>query len=272
MMNITYDIDETPGHRGRMEDAHSIYNDDEHQFFAAEVYDGHGGSEAAARASRILTPSFMTDWIREFQRPASERVSATDILRNAYRVTDAYLIRENVPGGTTAANCYIIDEGFIAANAGDTRIVIGTRRNAFVLTTDHRPGLDSERERIEALGGEVVSYGVPRVQGILAVSRALGDAGMKPYVSAEPSITTGLLGKENDFIVVACDGVWDVLSPIEVIKLARENAGNGRPSDAIVRRALASGSRDNITVVVLDLREYVKNAHNRRMKILEVLG
>lgn len=270
MTDITYYVDETPGHRSSMEDAHAIYRDDDRHFFAAEVYDGHGGSEAAASASRILTPWFMNNWTKELDKSVSHRTPEADILRDAYRSADAHLIHENVVSGTTAANLYIIDEHFITANVGDTRIVLGTRKDAFVVTKDHRPGLDEERERIEALGGTVISYAVPRVQGILAVSRALGDASLKPYVTSEPRTVTGLLGRENDFAIVACDGVWDVLSPAEAIRITRENAGNGRPSDALVKRALASGSTDNITVIVLDLRLHVRKLPRQRMKILQV--
>ena len=153
---------------------------------------------------------------------------------------------------------YIIGDRFLAANAGDTRIIIGTRKGFSFLTKDHKPDLPEEKARIESLGGRVLSYGAPRVEGILAMSRALGDTGLKPYVSSEPRIVEGYLGKENDYAVLACDGVWDVLTPDEAIKIVRTVIDPWRASEEISRKALDSGSTDNITVIVLDLREYVK--------------
>ncbi|MDD1741766.1 MAG: PP2C family protein-serine/threonine phosphatase, partial [Methanotrichaceae archaeon] len=76
---------------------------------------------------------------------------------------------------------------------------------------EHKPYLTQERARIEAAGGKVLLMDIPRVQGELALSRALGYSQLKPYIIAEPRIVEGTLGRENDFAVIACDGLWNVL-------------------------------------------------------------
>jgi len=271
MENITYGISENRGFRSLMEDAHAIYQDADRKFFSAEIYDGHGGREAAEITSRMLTPHFMHAWGREFQKHLKDRRNEYELMREAYLSVDAHLVEGVIKSGTTAANLYIIGDRFLAANAGDTKIIIGTRKGFSSLTRDHKPDLPEERARIEHLGGRVLSYGAPRVEGVLAMSRALGDTGLKPYVSSEPRIVEGYLGKENDYAVLACDGVWDVLTPDEAIKIARIAIDPWRASEEISKKALDNGSTDNITVIVLDLRQYVKSIKRKKMEITKVV-
>jgi protein phosphatase 1L len=194
-----------------MEDARAVFDVQEEGLFSAEVYDGHSGAAAAHTASEILTPHFLSALRSERSKPADDRKPYRELLREAYLATDRYIVNRSIESGTAAATFHILDDRFLAGNAGDSRVVIGTRRDAVQLTVDHKPDVPAERSRIESLGGRVITYAVPRVQGMLAMSRALGDPILKPYVSPEPRIVEGILGSENDFAVVACDGVWDVL-------------------------------------------------------------
>jgi serine/threonine protein phosphatase PrpC len=271
MMNITYGISEEAGYRNHMEDAHAIYQDADRKFFAAEIYDGHGGREAAEITSRMLTPYFMHAWAKEFEKPLRDRRSEPELLREAYLTVDVHLVEKDIKSGTTVANLYIMGDRFLASNAGDTRVIIGTKKGFSFLTKDHKPDLPEEKARIENLGGRVLSYGAPRVEGILAMSRALGDSGLKPYISCEPRIVEGYLGNENDYAVLACDGVWDVLTPDEATKIARIAIDPWRASEEISKKALDNGSTDNITVIVLDLRQYVKSLKRKKMEITAVV-
>jgi len=271
MMNITYGISEEAGYRSRMEDTHAIYQDGDRQFFAAEIYDGHGGNEAAKIASSMLTPYFMDAWAKELEKPLKDRRSECQLLREAYLSVDAHLVERDNRSGTTAANLYLIGDRFLAANAGDTRVMMGTKKGFSFLTKDHKPDLPEEKARIERLGGRVLSYGAPRVEGVLAMSRALGDTGLKPYVSSEPRIVEGYLGKENDYAILACDGVWDVLAADALMQIVRTAIDPGRASKEISTKALDRGSTDNITVIVLDLREYTKELKRKHMEITGIV-
>jgi protein phosphatase 1L len=269
-MRITYGISEEIGWRRSMEDEHAVYRDDAREFFAADVYDGHGGKEPARIASRTLTPYFMQAWVSKTQTPSAIRHRESKLLREAYMRVDAHIAENGVEGGATAANFYILGERFMAANAGDTRVIMGVEEGVLLLTEDHKAGLSEEKERVEGLGGEVIVHGVPRVQGILAVSRALGDTMLKPYVTAEPRVVEGCLGVENDYAVLACDGVWDVLTPEEVIDIVRSAADPELAARAVSRLALDKGSMDNITVISVDLRVHTRRLKRRRMEIIEV--
>lgn len=269
-MEISYGISEEMGWRSVMEDEHAIYEDPKRLFFSAEIYDGHGGRQPAQIAAGMLTPVFLHAWAQELKKPLRERKAEAGILRDSYLAVDAHIVAGRIEAGTCAVQLYLIGERFLAANVGDSRVVMGTGEGAAVLTEDHKPDVVRERARIEALGGRVALLGVPRVEGILAISRALGDSCLKPYVSAEPRIIEGVLGSENDIAVLACDGVWDVLTPEAVIKTARGEADPQKGARKVSNEALDHGSTDNITVIVLDLRRHTSSAANRKMKIVSV--
>ena len=103
------------------------------------------------------------------------------------------------------------------ANAGDTRCVIAAKGKAKNLSTDHKPDMISEKRRIER-GGGFVEEG--RVNGIIAISRAIGDweyknQGIKPeenMVTAFPEIVIETLRPDHDFMIIACDGIWDCMT------------------------------------------------------------
>lgn len=270
-MNIRYGVGEATGYREEMEDASAIWDIDEEGLFAAEVYDGHSGRMAALAAAEMMTPRLRSLMRSEKEKGKEQPCLCCEVVREAYLSTDASLVGRGIEEGAAAATLYIKGERFVVANAGDTRAIIGKGEDWQQLTVDHKPDVPEERERIEGLGGSVIVWGVPRVQGILAMSRALGDPSLKPFVTSEPRVAEGLLGRENDVAVIACDGVWDVLTPPEVIELARQERDPQKAAEAIVARALEAGSSDNITAVVLDLREYTAVLQRERMEIVSVL-
>lgn len=75
---------------------------------------------------------------------------------------------------------------------------------------------EDEEIRIKELGGRVIFWGRWRVEGVLAVSRAIGDVNLKPYVTCDPEITNHVLTPEDQFLILASDGLWDVMSNEEV--------------------------------------------------------
>ncbi len=266
-MNIVAGISEDIGMRSAMEDEHAIYERPDLSFFSAEVYDGHLGIEAARLASEMLTPHFLNALSTESEKRAYDRVPVEEMLREAFVAIDNYIVYQRIRSGAAAALLYIMGDRFLAANAGDSRVVMGTESGVMPLTLDHKPDIPEERARIEALGGKVTRIGVPRVMGLLAMSRALGDAELKPLVTCEPRITAGLLGRENDYAVVACDGVWDVLSPEAVMDIVRHSGNVQKGADAVRDAARQQGSSDNVTVIVLDLTRHTRLCSRGWMEI-----
>lgn len=151
-------------------------------------------------------------------------------------MTDVAFLRkakaENLNSGTTAL-CAIYrktEKKLFIGWCGDSQALIARVGNVRQIVKKHSPEDESERKRIENLGGVVLYWGNSyRVNGALAVSRAIGDMAHKPYVSAEPEIECIHLDGEEDFIVLGCDGLWDNLSEddvaITVYKKIKENPG-----------------------------------------------
>ena len=129
--------------------------------------------------------------------------------------------------GTTAVAVFITEDNILIANCGDSRAVLCSNKSVKLATQDHKPYCEKEKLRIENAGGSVI---VQRVNGSLAVSRALGDYDYKnvagfsqteQLVSPEPDIITVQRCNEDEFLIIACDGVWDVMSNEEVVDYIR---------------------------------------------------
>ncbi len=219
---------------------------------------------------KCLRPVFSMEKAWHAKRQAGRGFTPED-LRDAYLAVDRYIVAQGTESGAAVGTLYLREGRFLAANAGDVRIVIGDGAEAVNLTVDHKPDLPAERARIEALGGSVVFYDVPRVQGLLSMSRSLGDAPLKPFVTAEPRIAEGVLGRGNDMAIIACDGLWDVLTSEEALALARSAAGPDDAAKLLQTMALGRGSTDNITVIVLDLKAYTARCGRDRLYVSRVL-
>lgn len=212
------------------------------------VYDGHSGEGVAEYCSLALPQLLRTTmWDCPLDTPSA--------LRRSISVVDDETPRDR--SGSTL--CMVVVDAYciISANVGDSKAVLRTREHIITLTRDHRPSDPEERRRIESLGGRVVNVlGVPRVNGNLNLSRAIGDWSEKPYISSDPHISTYKReDPSNDlYIIVASDGVWDFMTPVDVCRvidaeLARGGGGSD-PAKRVVEAAVESGSGDNITAVV----------------------
>lgn len=207
------------GDRPTMEDEHTHMVREHDAFFG--MYDGHGGTEAATYAAATLYKNFF-NWEKE--KPTHTK----DNLVEAFEQTDKEILKKT-PSGAVAAVAYLCDatadkqkrnQAFIAW-AGDSRVLVVRSGSVVFHTTDHKPNAKEEKERIEAFGMQVQHWGVPRIMG-LAISRTLGDAHVKEQtkgvVTATPQVATVPM-QAGDLIILACDGVWDVISNEEAAKL-----------------------------------------------------
>ena len=122
----------------------------------------------------------------------------------------------------------------------------------------HKPGRPDEKARIEAAGGMVMQvFGVWRVNGVLSVARAFGDHSLKSVVISNPDINTFALTGGEDFILMGCDGLWDVMTPEDAIKYVHDHTkrdASGIPlpgvADKLAEYAIEIGSTDNVSVVI----------------------
>ncbi|KAI8147886.1 phosphatase 2C-like domain-containing protein [Fennellomyces sp. T-0311] len=223
---VKYGASSMQGWRINMEDAHTTipeYKNTGASFFA--VFDGHGGSAVAKYSGERLH-----DLV--FASKFYEQGNFREALRSSFLGIDEALRAdpeyENETSGCTAVAALLTKDNVLyVSNAGDSRAIISTNGKAIALSHDHKPVDEKEAARIENAGGHV-EFG--RVNGNLALSRALGDFEFKQsetlppeeqVVTAEPDVTEHRLIPQDEFIVIACDGIWDCMSNQQVADFIR---------------------------------------------------
>lgn len=268
------------------------------------VYDGHGGSQASAFC-RERFHEVLAEELRAFPPVARQEDYCRDygewetVLKSCFKRIDIEVggmcpsgncsddiddaasdnttccstcrqdpvAPENV--GSTAVVAVLSPFQIIVANCGDSRAVLSRGGKAIPFSNDHKPERADEMLRIEAAGGRVIYWNGYRVGGFLAMSRAIGDRFLKQYVISEPEVTCTERTNEDECLILATDGLWDVLSNDLVCEVARKCLAGYRPrrskgftegSSAVAvaaalltKLAVGRGSHDNISVVVVDL-------------------
>ncbi|KAH8599710.1 phosphatase 2C-like domain-containing protein [Bisporella sp. PMI_857] len=135
------------------------------------------------------------------------------------------------------------------ANVGDARIILCRGGKALRLSYDHKGSDENEGKRIANAGGLILNN---RVNGVLAVTRALGDAYMKDLVTGHPYTTETVIQPDVDeFMILACDGLWDVCSDQEAVDLVRNQQDPNSAAKQLVDHALARFSTDNLSCMVV---------------------
>jgi serine/threonine protein phosphatase PrpC len=218
------------------------------------IFDGHGGSRAAEFVRTHLKLELQRT-LREF---ATEGLSDPAIW-NALKITCAKLhAKFRGSEGTTAAIAMILDGKLWTANVGDSRAILD---NGVQLTEDAKPNDPYYKKGIEKLGGYVTSmfgwpHSVPRINGNLAVARAIGDHGITGVIE-RPKIIGRPLSEfpKGSHLILACDGIFDVASTRQVAAAVRARRTESAQDLAmnIVYSAYEAMSRDNLSALVVKL-------------------
>lgn len=248
---LLYGLSSMQGWRVEMEDAHTAVlglpapGMTDWSFFA--VYDGHAGSKVANYCSKHLLEHIMSASLEAkgtrssdsssvdptaSAAPTVEAVKAgirTGFLRIDEHMRSFSDLRNGMDrSGSTAVGIIVSPDHFFFFNCGDSRAVLYRNSQVCFSTLDHKPCNPRERERIQNAGGSVM---IQRVNGSLAVSRALGDYDYKcvdgkgpteQLVSPEPAVCEMVRATEQDqFVILACDGIWDVMSNEELCEFVK---------------------------------------------------
>ncbi|XP_067124899.1 uncharacterized protein [Centruroides vittatus] len=249
--------------RRKMEDRHVILHNlntvcglkdvPHHSYYA--IFDGHAGVEAASYCAAHLHwnivnhPAFLTDT----EKAISEAITLTDktFLERSYR--------EGIKGGSTALCCLIREKTLYIAWVGDSQAVLVKKGVPNIIGLPHKPDREEERCRVKELGGCVLFMDTWRVDGTLSVSRAVGDLEHKPHISSEAEICKITLDGAEDYLVLACDGLWDKLSPSDLGLLVYQHITEGKSVERIapelVQISKELGSQDNITAIVIFMKD-----------------
>ncbi|PAN17106.1 hypothetical protein PAHAL_3G107800 [Panicum hallii] len=227
------------------------------------VFDGHGGPDAAAYMKRHAMRFLFED--SEF--PQASRVdelylqSVENSVRRAFLQADLALADDldiSRSSGTTALTALVFGRQLLVANAGDCRAVLCRKGVAMEMSRDHRANYVEECERVAASGGYIEDG---YLNGVLSVTRALGDWDMKtPDASAspliaEPEFRQATLTEDDEFLIMGCDGIWDVMTSQHAVSLVRRGLRQHddpvRCARELVMEAKRLETADNLTVIVV---------------------
>ena len=262
LLELSYKENQNVPYKSSMEDkgTFTMYMNSNTNNHLITLFDGHGGSSI----SSYLQHNFATT----FKSKLLQHTSIPKALFNTFISIDKQIHQlELVNMGSTGTAVYITKENNVnvlyCANIGDTRCMLISPTHIERLSCDHRADEPKEKQRIENSGGFVVNG---RVNGRLMLSRAFGDFEMKNFgVKAEPHISRKEIHSNmegsNLFMVLACDGIWDVLSEKDVqhiikYEINKNNNHNNiteRMSNTILNSAIANGAWDNLSLFVVKL-------------------
>uniref|UniRef100_A0ACD5T6R7 Uncharacterized protein n=2 Tax=Avena sativa TaxID=4498 RepID=A0ACD5T6R7_AVESA len=237
------------GKRASMEDFFDIKSSkiDDKQINLFGIFDGHGGSRAAEYLKEHLFENLVKH--PEFMSDTKLAISET------YKKTDSEFLESEInthrDDGSTASTAVLVGNHLYVANVGDSRAVISKSGKAIALSDDHKPNRSDERKRIESAGGIVMWAGTWRVGGVLAMSRAFGNRLLKQFVVAEPEIQEQEIDDELEFLILASDGLWDVVPNEDAVSLVKMEEEPEAAARKLTETAFARGSGDNITCVVV---------------------
>ena len=262
---------QTQGRREHQEDRQAVHTGlgGDGAVHLVGVFDGHRGSAAAEFCANHLASFCYAAWF--------DAGSAAEVLRAAFVNMDvAFRVQrgEDPAGGAkapvdaqppeypgaTAAAALIVDDMLYLANAGDCRAILSTKGAISALSTDHNTGNAAERARVLAAGGTIaLKYDTLRVgEAAIQVTRSIGDGDLKNAgVTAEPEVAARRLTADDEWLVLATDGLWDVLSHEDVGGMIRDTVKQpAMVGQRLVMEALTRGSADNITCIVVFLSKF----------------
>ncbi|KAJ6957010.1 hypothetical protein NC653_039052 [Populus alba x Populus x berolinensis] len=309
---LRYGLSSMQGWRATMEDAHAAITDLDATTSFFGVYDGHGGKVVAKFCAKYLHRQvckneayaagdmgtsvqkafFRMDEMMRGQRGWRELAALGDKITkftgmiegliwsprggDCHEQPDDWAFEEGPhsdfsgpTSGSTACVAIIRNNHLIVANAGDSRCVISRKGQAYNLSRDHKPELEAEKERILKAGGFIHAG---RVNGSLNLSRAIGDVEFKQnkFLPVEKQVVE--LCDDDDFLVLACDGIWDCMSSQQLVDFIHEqlhsetskmqenklSAVCERVFDRCLAPSTAGGEGcDNMTMIVVQFKKPV---------------
>lgn len=221
------------------------------------VFDGHGGGQIAETCADVFPGVIL-------QGMYNGGIDISCVLRNAFHSVDKFVecMGSTVSHvGSTAVVCLVSKNAIYFANAGDSLALIGYKNGTSeFFSMEHKVGLPSEIERIEEEGGKITyDDGCARINQTVNVARGIGDHFIKKYFICNPhirSITQKTKLEEVNYILLASDGVWDVMRCNEINSIAHTSKTCEQFAKEIVETAKALGSMDNLTATVIDFTKF----------------
>jgi len=233
---------DTIGPRPTMEDASAAIGDFAGcgtQYYA--IFDGHGGNNVAHFAAYNLHRTFAS-----LYQPG---LDVEKILVESIQQIHEEACKKWPTVGCTAAIVIIINGVIYCANLGDTRIIFANDKSVQRLSYDHKATDQIECEQVIKRGGSIY---MDRVGGLLALTRSIGDGHLGNAISCEPYLAHVKV-KPGSTLIIACDGVWDVMTDEEASKIALANNNPATAARLIMEESIHRQTTDNVSVICIKL-------------------
>lgn len=250
------------GKRATNEDCIAIYSEKKvNGLNVFCIFDGHGGRQVSKFLKDKL-PIYFTS--KNCVYPLKKRY-ILEVFNKLQAELSAEKYALNVGSTALVVIIYTINGSTYTniINLGDCRAVLCRDNLGIPLTKDHKPNFPEEVRRIKKLGGNIVFDGVDWRVADLSVSRAFGDNAAKPFVSHIPDIYKYRLDKDDKFIVIACDGLWDVISCQDAVNVILNTCYDDTTNKKIKKNinvaknlanyAIVKGSTDNVSIIIIYL-------------------
>ncbi|XLS53481.1 hypothetical protein HN51_014158 [Arachis hypogaea] len=211
------------------------------------IFDGHSGHDVAKYLQSHLfenilnEPSFWKKPVHAVKKVC--KATNDEILEN---------IADSRGGSTVVAAILIDGVKLLVANVGDSRAISCKNGIAKPITVDHEP--DKEKDLVETRGGCVFTRpgSIPRVDGQLAMTRAFGDGKLKEHITAEPDVMIRKIDDDTDFIILASDGLWKVMTNQDACDCIKDDVDDAKKAaKKLVKEAKSLGSCDDISCIVV---------------------
>lgn len=252
--------------REAMEDFHVVYdqfNNKPNQALFG-IFDGHGGVDIAEKLKDEIGTRFSK--LVNSTSSGEAAVSIENLLKFLFRKLDEDILKqftdpnikyESTNFSSMGSTCTVIflskesNNTFLyCANVGDSRALIVSKGGATRISYDHKPTDDFENKRIKGSGGAIFGG---RLFGQFSLTRAIGDAAIKKWVISEPFIKKLAVSDNDKYVVIASDGIWDVITDDNCYELSIGKSTAKEYCEELINTAISRWSKDNISCIVIKL-------------------
>lgn len=252
------------------------------------VFDGHAGITTSDFLSRNLH-IILAELLEQNDASGGQLFESNEaVLSEAFHLANKEIERlsneENWRSGSTASVVFIdlARNEMVIGQVGDSRIILCSSGRGIAVAPEHTPHEPKESKRIRDAGGSVFvgPDGVPRLCGLLTVTRAFGDFQLKQYgLIGDPWLTTRTIQKDEDsFVILGTDGLFGLVTPQEACDIVKRARTASQAADLLVDEAQLLSSEDNTTCIVVPLYAWNKHRENdytqmlRKFKVSHIFG
>ena len=246
--SFSYHEDKNLKYRQSMEDIGIMLPDltTDYKVSLFGIFDGHGGSDVV---------KFVKDRLPQLIKEYLINLCPIEIaFKNAFKKVDEELkFFDSEYIGTTATIVLIKDNKIYCANVGDSKAFVIYDKTYEQISTDHKCTIEDERERVISMGGKIYKN---RVMGQLILTRTLGDLYVKQYgVINTPNISVTNIGDNINYVILASDGVWDVIDLDTIVNMGKAGKNVGEFCEDIVKLSVTKGTKDNVSCIVISFKD-----------------